>query len=188
MPLPEIKRLGKNPTEAEKWVYYSEVYAWRIVRGWGKAEDKTCPIDPEGEWYNQGMVEEAVSRYRRILADERRQRAEHESRDEEVQAQNEKYARGLAWRQGRLDEYDARHHPEKLAERQRQQAPTTAPAPIGQVLGELGVSSEEAVTPPLDPSVDGRKSFAEALAPAVERATQASDGGKPDPVDLAAAE
>lgn len=172
-------------SDAERWEYYTDAYAWRIVRGYS---DSPFAGDPSGEWYNPELIAQAVSRLRRIDADKRRQHDEHESRDEEIQAQNEKYARGLAWRQGRLDEYDARHHPEKLAERQRQQAPTTAPDPIGQVLGELGVSSEEAPAPPLDPTVDGRKSFAEALAPALERATQASDGGKPDPIDLAAAE
>lgn len=148
MSLPDIKRLGKNPTEDEKWTYYSEVYAWRIVRGWGKEDDHTCPIDPKGQWYNQAMVEAVISRYRRILASQRRTREDHESRDEDVQRQNEKYARGLAWRQGRLDEYDAIHHPERLAERQRAQAQTPPPSSpnaevISNVLDELGISSEE---------------------------------------------
>lgn len=142
MPLPEIKRLGKNPTEDEKWVYYSEVYAWRIVRGWGKSEDTTCPIDPNGEWYNQLMVEEVVSRYRRILAAERYQFAERESRDADVQAQNEKYARGLAWRQGRLDAYDAIHHPERLAERRRRGAVSEPPI----AAADLGVTASPSDT------------------------------------------
>lgn len=185
MPLP-IKKLADCQTNHEKWTYYAEVYAWRIVRGYGSPDDKTCPVDPHGEWYNPFLIDQAVSRFRRIIANERRQHTEHESRDEEVQRQNEKYARGLAWRQGRLDAYDAIHHPEKLAERQRQ-AQKPVPDPIGDVHAELGVSAQEAPALPLDPTVDGRKSFAEALAPVVERATPASDGREPDPVDLARA-
>lgn len=148
MALPEIKRLGKNPTEADKWRYYAEVYAWRVVRGWGKEEDQTCPIDPDGEWYSPSLVQQALDRYRRILAAQRRAYDEHQSRDDDVQRQNEKYARGLAWRQGRLDEYDAIHHPEQLAERQRAQAQTPPPTSpnaevISNVLDDLGISSEE---------------------------------------------
>lgn len=149
MPLPEIKRLGKNPTEAEKWRYYTEVYAWRVVRGWGKEDETTCPIDPDGEWYNPSLVQQALARYRAILAAQRRAREDHESRDEEVQRQNEKYARGLAWRQGRLDQYDAIHHPEQLAERQRAQAETPQPTDhnaevISNALDDLGVTSQAA--------------------------------------------
>lgn len=142
MSLPEIRRLGKNPTEDEKWVYYSEVYAWRIVRGWGKTEDKTCPIDPEGRWYNRLMVEEVVSRYRRILAGQRHECVERESRDADIQAQNEKYARGLAWRQGRLDEYDAVHWPERLAERRRRGATNESPI----TAADLGVTASPSDT------------------------------------------
>lgn len=144
-----LRKLADCRTNADKWHYYAEVYAWRIVRGYGKPEDRTCPVDPHGEWFNQTLVDEAVSRFRRILAAERHAHEEAQSRDEDVQRQNEKYARGLAYRQGRLDEYDAIHHPDKLAERQKAQAETPAPKPhnaevISNALDDLGVTSQAA--------------------------------------------
>lgn len=64
-----------------------------------------------------------------------------------LEAQEEKYRRGAAWRAGKLDEYDAVHHPEKLRERHRaqavaereQQARNLPECPISRVLDELGI-------------------------------------------------
>lgn len=69
-----------------------------------------------------------------------------------LEAQEEKYRRGAAWRAGKLDEYDAVHHPEKLAERRQAQAIAEAErqtralpeCPISRVLDELGVTSKAA--------------------------------------------
>ena len=69
-----------------------------------------------------------------------------------IDAQEEKYRRGAAWRAGKLDEYDAVHHPERLAERHRAQAAAEAQrlasslpeCPISRVLDELGVTSKAA--------------------------------------------
>lgn len=145
MPLPDITPLGKNPTEAEKWVYYSEVYAWRIVRSWGKEEDRTCPIDPKGQWYNQAMVEAVASRYRRILEADRIAYQQAESQNPEIQAQHERYARGLAARQGRLDHYDAIHHPDALAKRGEAIAKTQhASEAVSKALDDLGITSTQA--------------------------------------------
>ena len=54
-----------------------------------------------------------------------------------IEAQEERYRRGAAWRAGKLDEYDAVHHPERLAARRAVQPdpPITA--------GDLGVSASE---------------------------------------------
>lgn len=69
-----------------------------------------------------------------------------------LEAQKEKYRRGAAYRAGKLDEYDAVHWPEKLAERRRAQAAAEAErqarelpeCPISRVLDELGVTSKAA--------------------------------------------
>lgn len=145
----ELRKLADCRTDEDRWEWYADVYAWRIIRGYGKPEDRTCPVDPEGKWFSPALVEEALSRHRRTLAAERHTHEEAQSRDEDVQRQNEKYARGLAWRQGRLNQYDAIHHPEQLAERQRAQAETPAPTShnaevISNALDDLGITSQAA--------------------------------------------
>ncbi|HEY2528075.1 MAG TPA: hypothetical protein VGJ20_09040 [Xanthobacteraceae bacterium] len=142
MPLP-IRKLAECYTEHEKSLYYAEVYAWRIVRGYGLADDKTCPVDPKGERYNPALIDEAISSFRRIIAAERRQHTERESCDNEVQAQNRRYARGQAYRAGKLDEYDAVHHPEKLAQRGAALKALAEQQAIHDELAALGVTATE---------------------------------------------
>ena len=69
-----------------------------------------------------------------------------------IDAQEERYRRAAAYRAGKLDEYDAVHHPERLAERRRAMAANEAQrlasslpeCPISRVLDELGVTSKAA--------------------------------------------
>ena len=44
-------------TEADFWDYHTEVYAWRRFRGFGTPNDTTSPVDPEGKWYSEGLVQ-----------------------------------------------------------------------------------------------------------------------------------
>lgn len=138
----ELRKYNPIATTAEKWDWYTEVYAWRIVRGVASPDDKNCPVDPKGQWHNPLLIQAEVSRLRRIIAAERYRHAEAESRDPDVQAQNQRYARAAAWRAGKLDEYDAIHHPERLAERRR-----TAPKPEAPITAsDLGVTASPSDT------------------------------------------
>lgn len=138
----ELRKYNPIATTAEKWDWYTEVYAWRIVGGFASPDDTSCPVDPKGQWYNPLLIHAEVSRLRRIIAAERYQHAEAESRDPDVQAQNQRYARAKAWREGRLDEYDAVHHPERLAERRRRAAASEPPI----TAGDLGVTASPSDT------------------------------------------
>jgi len=146
MPL-KLMLLSDIRTEGDKWRYYAEDYAWRIIRL--HDEERSSPIDPKGEWYNETLVIDALNRFRRHIAAENHRREEAESRDPDIQAMNRRYARGAAWRAGKLDEYDAVHHPDRLAERQRS-AQEAAPQPystpdrtVGDVLREMGITATE---------------------------------------------
>lgn len=155
MPLP-LRKLIDCRTDRDLWSYYAEVYAWRIVRGYGSRDDRVCPLDPKGEWFDEALIDDAVARFRRIIAAERRAHEEGESCDPDVQAQNQHYARASAYRTGTLDEYDAQRHPERWAARQREryrQGQREADArgcPISDVLAALGISATE-VSPPQPP-------------------------------------
>lgn len=59
-------------------------------------------------------------------------RSAMQRRQAAIDAQEEKYRRGQAWRDGKLDQYDARHHPERLAERR-----------VSDALAALGVTATE---------------------------------------------
>jgi|SRR5215469_4805739 len=141
-----MMKLADCRTHDDQRHYFAEAYAWMIARGFLEADAKSCRIDPEGKWHDQGLIDEYIGRIMRHDAAQRRGYEEAESRHDEIQAQNERYARAAAWREGRLDEYDARHHPERLAERQRQsEEPYSTPArPVAEVLAEMGISSKEA--------------------------------------------
>src|SRR5215471_20165441 len=147
MPL-KLMLLSDIRSDADKWRYYAEDYAWRIIRLYD--EERSSPIDPKGEWYDETLVADALNRLRRQLAAENHRRAEAESLDPDIQAMNRRYARSSAWRAGKLDAYDAVHHPERLAERQRQgnheaaQQPFSTPSrSIGEVLREMGITASE---------------------------------------------
>lgn len=72
-----------------------------------------------------------------------------------LKAEEERYRRAEAYRQGRLDEYDATHHPERLANRRserealqlqakaRSQTQHASEA-VSKALDDLGISSTEA--------------------------------------------
>jgi hypothetical protein len=148
MPL-KLMLLSEIRTEGDKWRYYAEDYAWRIIRL--HDEKRTSPIDPEGEWYDETLVKDALNRFHRHIAAEKHRAEELESLDPDVQAMNRKYARAKAWREGWLDKYDAVHHPERLAERRRRAAEVIPEQPystperaIGDVLAEMGISSKAA--------------------------------------------
>jgi len=77
-------------------------------------------------------------------------RSWQQRRGDAIAQNEERFARSAAWRAGKLDEYDAVHHPERLAERQRQgtheaaQQPFSTPSrSIGEVLREMGITASE---------------------------------------------
>lgn len=62
-----------------------------------------------------------------------------------IKAQEERYRRAAAYRQGRLDEYDAIHHPDLLAKRGEQIAKTQhVSEAVSNALDDLGVTSQAA--------------------------------------------
>lgn len=62
-----------------------------------------------------------------------------------IQAQEERYRRAAAYRQGRLDAYDAVYHPDLLAKRGEQIAKTQhASEAVSRALDDLGITSSEA--------------------------------------------
>lgn len=48
-------------TEAERWNWHAEVYAFRHV-ALGFKDERTSPCDPEGKWYDEGLVGAAILR------------------------------------------------------------------------------------------------------------------------------
>ena len=57
---------GEIKTEADRWLWHAEDYAFRRCM----IGDYTTvsPCDPEGRFFDQGMVDVAVKRYRRWQA------------------------------------------------------------------------------------------------------------------------
>ena len=77
-------------------------------------------------------------------------RSWQQRRGDAIARNEERFARSAAWHAGKLDEYDAVHHPERLAERQRQgnheaeRQPFSTPSrAIGDVLREMGITASE---------------------------------------------
>lgn len=132
-----IRKWAECVSDEQKWIYHAEVAAWRIRRLGASYADHFTPIDPKGEWWNTHLVNQALDR---IDEHDRRESERHGAADAanpDVAVQEEKYRRGAAWRAGKLDEYDAIHHPERLAARRAVQPerPITA--------ADLGVSASE---------------------------------------------
>lgn len=147
----KLRKLSECVTYEDKAEYYAEVYAWRIIRIGASYDDHTCPIDPNGQWWDTHRVNRALDRIREHDQAEAKAHASAHHHPG-IAEQEEKYRRGAAWRTGKLDEYDAVHWPDKLRQRQKAAAEAqvaNAPpgSPISQALREMGISSM-----PLEPS------------------------------------
>ena len=66
-------------------------------------------------------------------------RSPEQRRIDAIARNNERYRRGAAWRAGKLDEYDAIHHPERLAERRRRGSVSEPPI----TAADFGVTASE---------------------------------------------
>jgi hypothetical protein len=49
-------------TEAERWAWHSEVYAFRRVILGASATERTSPPDPDGRWFDENLVQAAIYR------------------------------------------------------------------------------------------------------------------------------
>lgn len=88
-------------TEAEKWEWHAEVYAFRRVVLGVPAEERTSLYDPDGAWFDAALVAEAEGRLRakRNEARERRERA----RSDEAQREGRAVINAWAQRKGYAD-------------------------------------------------------------------------------------
>ncbi len=59
-------------TEAEKWVWYADAYAFEIVYRTANPLDVTTAVDPDRKWYDARLVNDAVAHKRRYGPKERR--------------------------------------------------------------------------------------------------------------------
>jgi hypothetical protein len=56
----KLRKLNQCKTVEERWTYHSQDYAWRRLR-LGRLE-KTTPVDPEGMWYDEQQILQAIAR------------------------------------------------------------------------------------------------------------------------------
>src|SRR6185312_5035486 len=47
-------------TDAEKWQWHADVYAFRRIVL--EADEQTSPCDPDGEWFNEELIRAAAAR------------------------------------------------------------------------------------------------------------------------------
>lgn len=80
----KILKLSDCTTNEQRWDYYTHVYAWRILRGYGSLEDASCPIDPEGKWYDPDAVRIALEEMQRRDPTAQRNRAIAEQQGREA--------------------------------------------------------------------------------------------------------
>lgn len=62
-------------TVAERWVWHARIYAFRRIVLRVPHAEHTSPVDPQGIWFDEPMIAEAMRRLRAEL-DARRGRAE----------------------------------------------------------------------------------------------------------------
>jgi hypothetical protein len=51
-------------TDSEKWEWHADVYGWRRVRLGAPDDERTSPVDPNGEWFDPSRVAIALDHYR----------------------------------------------------------------------------------------------------------------------------
>lgn len=88
----KILKLSECTTNEDRWDYYTHVYAWRILRGFGTEEETTCPIDPEGKWYDPDAVHIALEELRRRDPLTQRNRAVIEQQQREADVARQTWA------------------------------------------------------------------------------------------------
>ena len=59
---PNGKKTYAELTKPERWVWHSEVYAWRHITLDAPISAGSSPLDPNGEWFNPKMIEGAVDK------------------------------------------------------------------------------------------------------------------------------
>jgi hypothetical protein len=57
-------RYREVKTEADRWAWHADIYAFRRVFLDVPYDVRISPADPEGEWFNERLVAEATARYR----------------------------------------------------------------------------------------------------------------------------
>jgi hypothetical protein len=67
---PQDRRPYSQLSQAEKWEWHADVYAFRCV--YLGIVQMTSPCDPDGAWYNQGLIDAAIARKRREIAERTR--------------------------------------------------------------------------------------------------------------------
>lgn len=82
-----------------------------------KAQQDDLDRNAIAEQQRQGLDEETLAMWKPEYHGDMRSPAQR--RQAAIDAQEEKHGRAAAWREGRLDDYDARHHPDRLRERRR---------------------------------------------------------------------
>jgi hypothetical protein len=55
-----IPRWSECKTDDDRWRWQARTYAHRIERGAATIHDKTSPCDPNGDWYDRGLIEAAL--------------------------------------------------------------------------------------------------------------------------------
>lgn len=138
----EIRKWAECVSDEQKWIHHAEVAAWRIRRLGASYADHFTPIDPNGEWWNTHLVNQALDRIDEHDRCEIQRHGAADAANPDVAVQEEKYRRGAAWRAGNLDEYDAIHWPERLAERRRRGAASEPPI----TAADLGVTASPSDT------------------------------------------
>lgn len=49
-------------TDPEKWLWHSEVYAFRRIVLGAPVEQQTSPPDPDGKWFDEGLIRASAAR------------------------------------------------------------------------------------------------------------------------------
>lgn len=118
-------------TEADRWAWHTEVYAFRRITLGVPDAERVSPVDPQGKWFDEFLVREATARMRDEQQRQERARLKALRGSEAWQANQERYRLADAWR---------RDNPEfsvPMAPRRRR-APTAAD--MGVTAAEVGAA------------------------------------------------
>lgn len=104
---PSGKKSYSELTQAEKWQWHADHYAWRVVYLDAPFDEPRTPADPEGVWFDKQLAHAAVAKFREKRDGARLRRfAQHSSKLEaEGRAICDRWAQSKGFRD--WDEADA---------------------------------------------------------------------------------